>query len=248
MGVKISNLPAIVTPALTDIFPTVQAGVTYKATLTQLTSLFLPLSVANGGTGLTSTTINQILYSSAANTITGLATAASGVLVTSAGGVPSISSTVPAALTIPRPLIQGVTDGSAAGAGVVGEVISSVVLNAAGISLSTGVVSNVTTITLTPGDWLIFGQVGFIFAAGTTATQLIAGLSQTSATSPGDAKIAEPFTVIDCAFTASSSQGFAISPGTVSVSVNTPYYLIADATFAVSTMKASGFIYARRVR
>jgi len=40
MGVKISNLPAIVSPALSDIFPVVQAGVTYKETCTQLVSLF----------------------------------------------------------------------------------------------------------------------------------------------------------------------------------------------------------------
>lgn len=53
-------------------------------------SASLPISVANGGTGLTSTTINQILYSSAANTIAGLATANNGLLVTSAAGVPSI--------------------------------------------------------------------------------------------------------------------------------------------------------------
>ena len=40
MGIKISALPAIVTPALSDIFPVVQSGVTYKESLTQLTSLF----------------------------------------------------------------------------------------------------------------------------------------------------------------------------------------------------------------
>lgn len=44
------------------------------------------------------TTINQLLYSSSANTIAGLATANNGVLVTSAGGVPSIGSTLPAAV------------------------------------------------------------------------------------------------------------------------------------------------------
>lgn len=43
------------------------------------------------------TTINQILYSSAANTITGLATANTGVLTTDSGGIPSI--TAQAALT-----------------------------------------------------------------------------------------------------------------------------------------------------
>jgi len=54
----------------------------------------------------TSTTINQILYSSANNTISGLATANNGVLVTSAGGVPSISSTLPADLTLITPTLE----------------------------------------------------------------------------------------------------------------------------------------------
>ena len=44
------------------------------------------------------TTINQILFSSAANTIIGLATANSQVLQTSAGGVPSFSATLPNAV------------------------------------------------------------------------------------------------------------------------------------------------------
>lgn len=46
-GVKISNLPAIVTPAAGDEFPVVQGGVTYKETVTQLGTLLLLLS---GGT------------------------------------------------------------------------------------------------------------------------------------------------------------------------------------------------------
>ena len=61
-------------------------------------SLSIPVPVTQGGTGLTATTINQILYSSANNVIAGLATANSGVLITSAGGIPSISSTLPTAV------------------------------------------------------------------------------------------------------------------------------------------------------
>jgi hypothetical protein len=59
-----------------------------------------PVDVAHGGTGLTSTTANQLLYSSGASTIAGLATANNGVLVTDGSGVPSIAaalSTSPAA-------------------------------------------------------------------------------------------------------------------------------------------------------
>ena len=61
------------------------------------------ISVVKGGTGLTSTVANQILYSSATNTISGLATANSGVLVTSGAGVPSISSTLPSAIALSTP-------------------------------------------------------------------------------------------------------------------------------------------------
>jgi hypothetical protein len=50
------------------------------------------------------TTANQLLYSSANNTITGLATAADSVLVTNIDGVPSISGTLPSAVQ------QGITE------------------------------------------------------------------------------------------------------------------------------------------
>jgi hypothetical protein len=56
MGVKISNLPAIVTPALTDIFPVVQAGVTYKESGTQFSSLFATAGANANITSLTGLT------------------------------------------------------------------------------------------------------------------------------------------------------------------------------------------------
>ena len=45
-----------------------------------------------------STTTNQLLYSTTTNTVAGLATAASATLITSAGGVPSLSQTLPSAV------------------------------------------------------------------------------------------------------------------------------------------------------
>jgi hypothetical protein len=75
---------------------TVAAVGTDPVTFSQFSSapLALPVAVTSGGTGLSSTTINQILYSSAANTIAGLATANSAVLVTGATGVPVFSGTM----------------------------------------------------------------------------------------------------------------------------------------------------------
>ncbi len=61
---KISDLTAVVTPALTDTTAVVQGGVTKKETLTQIRTVMVPivlsadvsgtLPVANGGTGITS--------------------------------------------------------------------------------------------------------------------------------------------------------------------------------------------------
>ncbi len=56
------------------------------------------LPVTNGGTGLTTFGgTNTMLYTSAANTLSSIATANNGVLITSNTGVPSISSTLPIA-------------------------------------------------------------------------------------------------------------------------------------------------------
>jgi hypothetical protein len=62
---------------------------------------------APSGSGtVNSGSINQVAWYAANGTaVSGLATANSGVLVTSAGGVPSISTTLPASLAIPTPKI-----------------------------------------------------------------------------------------------------------------------------------------------
>lgn len=97
-GVKISGLPAVpVAPALGDLLAEVQpavGGVTYKVTLQQVHDLFA-LTSGSVNPGL----INELAYYAAAgSTVSGLATANNGTLITSAGGVPSISSTLPQAV------------------------------------------------------------------------------------------------------------------------------------------------------
>lgn len=64
------------------------------------------LALTTNGT-VNAGSINQLAwYAANGTTVSGLATANNGVLVTSAGGVPSISSTLPAGLTITTPIIN----------------------------------------------------------------------------------------------------------------------------------------------
>ncbi len=74
--------------------------------------------------------INQLGYYAAGGTaISGLTTGNNGVLVTSGGGVPSISSTLPSALAIPSPTFTGTVAGS-------GTIPNSVLANS-GITIGT---------------------------------------------------------------------------------------------------------------
>lgn len=80
---------------ITQLTGALQAG---PGSGSQVLSGVLP--VANGGTHLSATTINQLLYSSATNVIAGLATTNTGALVTNSAGVPSITSGAAANTTL----------------------------------------------------------------------------------------------------------------------------------------------------
>jgi hypothetical protein len=99
------NLASQSAAALTkvdDTNVTLTLGGTPATALFQATSITVgwsgQLGVTRGGTGLGSTTANQILYSSSNNVIAGLATGNNGVVITSGAGVPSVSSTLPSAV------------------------------------------------------------------------------------------------------------------------------------------------------
>ena len=82
-------------------YSTASAGAILSGTATARQMLQSGVSSAPAWSTTTwpaTSTANQLLYSSSANTVAGLATGNNGVLVTSGGGVPSISSTLPAAV------------------------------------------------------------------------------------------------------------------------------------------------------
>jgi hypothetical protein len=145
--------------------------------------------------------------------------------------------------------IVGTTLADNAQAGSIGEVIQSAVIAISAIALTvSGTAYNVTSISLTAGDWDVFGTVGYAPAATTTIT----ALSQSSNATTG-AQAAFPNTSTDY------TDATALAPGAVNiikniptrqfnVSVGTTVYLVATATFGTSTITAGGQITARRRR
>ncbi len=250
------------------------------------------------------TTVNQILYSSATNTVTGLGTLADGVLVTDASGVPSISSTLPSGLTIPSPKIttgifdangneilaltpvasavnyfgmtnsatglalglsavgtdsnilmsisgkgtsgaqiQGKSNAGSNSAGFIGEVVSSNIAYTSAISVAvTATDYNVTSISLTAGDWDVTGNV-YIDGRGGTLTAVNCWISTTSATIPNNSVLNRY----------SPNSGTIATWGNcapllrVNASGATTVYLSTRCTFTGTTPTACGTIQARRV-
>lgn len=264
-----------------------------------------------------STTINQILYSSSNNVITGISSANNGILVTSSTGVPSISATfgqglavsgsqliVGGANNIPfnagkgiqdsngnalllfnqnasavncfviintptgvSPIltafgtdtniasvivgkgnagcsIQGTTAGGNATAGFVGELISSVIANASAVAIVTNTPKDLTSISLTAGDWDVFGNINFQ-ASGLFMYAANCWISLTSATIP-DTSLYSGIS------TGGSVLASLISPCApyvrVSISTTTTIYISGVILITAGTATMSGGIYARRVR
>lgn len=148
----------------------------------------------------------------------------------------TVTNPLPAGLTIPQPNIQGVVDASNALAGSVGEVISSSIASGSATSLTNNVAKNVTSISLTAGDWDVFGNVTFISSGGTAVTQ--AWTSLTSATAPD----------LSLRVEGAGTSGLSTPYMRVNVNTTTTVYLSCAANITSGTCTACGNIYARRVR
>jgi hypothetical protein len=128
-----------------------------------------------------------------------------------------------------------------------GDYVASNIPIASAVALATGVVSNVTSISLAAGDWDVSGNVAFNPAAGTTATVYAGGISLTFATAP---TLSDTAAIAQQVGSFAGPTGFLLPTGIcrLSLAVTTTVYLIASATFAGGTDKAYGYIRARRLK
>jgi len=149
-------------------------------------------------------------------------------------------------------VLTGVTDGSNASAGTVGEYISSTVAVGSAVSLSTATGAftgkTITSISLTAGDWDIFGSVGINNASTTNFIAAAGGISTTSDTLSSSYEQETRFSYGASGLVLNNVISFVVPTLRVSISSTTTYYLIGYAQFTVSTATAFGQIMARRRR
>lgn len=160
--------------------------------------------------------------------------------------------------SITTPTLTGVTDGSSAASGKVGEYLESIVAAGSAASTSTsGTVQNITSLSLTAGDWDVSGIVSYISASVTNvfhAAQV--SISTTSATHN---LVSTAFTnhsfgslttiALDNPYSASGVESLKVGSYRINVNAPTTVYLVSTLNWVTSTQPtAYGTIRARRIR
>ena len=141
-------------------------------------------------------------------------------------------------------IIQGTGTNNNAAAGSVGEFVSSVVATGSAVSLTNNTAANVTSISLTAGDWDVWGNITFII--GGVCTLIVGWTSSTSSTAPDASLTASER--INSTGSALTGAGITVPYARYSLSSTTTVYLSAVASFSTSTVTVCGGIYARRAR
>ena len=143
--------------------------------------------------------------------------------------------------------IVGTTTNDSASAGFVGEYIYSNLPYASSVTpASSSTPSNVTSISLTAGDWDVSGSLSFIGTGATTLTFALCTISTTSTgqQDPSENTYGAPTTL------SSSSTNFSLSSPQlrVSISSTTIIYLNCAVLYTGSAIDICGIISARRAR
>lgn len=134
--------------------------------------------------------------------------------------------------------VVGTTTNDSAAAGSVGELLTA---TGSGVAMTSTVAVNITSLSVTAGDWDIWAWFDFTESAF-AYTRCEASVSTTSATTG-----ATPTTIGSSALLASEYKGPVVAQR-FSFSGTTTVYLVGKCTFGSGTSTAGGTIYARRRR
>jgi hypothetical protein len=143
--------------------------------------------------------------------------------------------------------VPGTATNDNAASGFVGEFISSSIVSGSAVTLTTATPANITSVSLTAGDWECSAGATRTFGATTSVTILKTSLSTTTA---ADGSLATG-TMVQRSTPAQvpvTDYTHVIGPVRVSLNATTSMFLVADDTFTVSTDKGYGFLRCRRAR
>lgn len=147
--------------------------------------------------------------------------------------------------------VPGVITNSNASAGNVGEYLSTIVLLGAAVPLTSATGKTIATLSLTAGDWDIWGEV-WLTGGGTTVVSIVQcsifTTLNTVTTVPTDFSAANYFYGSTSALAGVGPPTFPVGPTRMALSATTPVYLNVLANFATSTLSGYGKICARRRR
>jgi len=140
--------------------------------------------------------------------------------------------------------ILGTTAIGNATAGYIGEFVNSLIASGSAVSLTTATPANITSISLTAGDWDVEGSVNFSGTSATTS-QFEGGISTGSATFPTDGSEVYSYAPMT---TTTAIDSVAAIRKRINVSSTTTVYLVGSVTFSAGTEAGYGTVNARRVR
>jgi hypothetical protein len=128
-----------------------------------------------------------------------------------------------------------------------GEYSSATVASGSAVALTTATPANVATLSLTAGTWDISGTIGFTPAVTTSITNLQGGVASVSATLPGVITGGQFGAFMTATVPGAVQPAYSTGTRRLIIAATTSVYLVAQASFTVSTMGAFGFLGARRV-
>lgn len=144
--------------------------------------------------------------------------------------------------------VLGVTDGSNAASGIVGEYAVSTVASP-GITLSGSTAANITSLSLTAGDWDVTGSVYFTGSSTTSTLNWIMGNVQTTSASLGAGNPGMLIqTLMNNGIWTQTDTGGVCGPTRFSLTTTTTIYLVTRAGYTGGTVQSYGQIRARRIR
>jgi hypothetical protein len=176
-------------------------------------------------------------------TITTSGTIALGIPVPVADGGTNATAAAAALANLGGLPLAGVTNGSNAAAGQIGEFLSSV--QTANVSIAATTATNITSLVLTAGDWDVSGEAQVLTSSPSASIQAMINTVSATIPSPGISTATGYVAVIASSGSNLGGAQLAIARVRINVSASTTVYLIGYANQAGT---GTGKLTARRMR